>query len=32
MTQLLHKDEPKNSITDSNSFKFKAIFLANTNH
>ena len=26
-----HKDEPKNSITDSNSFKFKAIFLANTN-
>ena len=25
-----HKDEPKNSITDSESFKFKSKFLKNT--
>ena len=27
-----HKDEPRNPITESNSFKFKARFKANTNN
>ena len=31
-SRQFHKDEPKIPITDSNSFKFKARFLANTNN
>ena len=27
-----HKDQPKSSLTDSNSFELKIRFLANTNH
>ena len=27
-----HKDPPKSSLTDSNSFELKIRFLANTNH